>query len=80
MLTVTSLRRARLAALLLATALVVGVANGLLLVAFDSSDAFETWWGTAVRALVAVVVCFAVAGRLERRWSLRGNAGRSSGA
>jgi uncharacterized membrane protein len=73
---VDSLRRARLAALLVATAIVLGVLHGLLLLAVGDSSFLLTWWGTTLRALVAVVVCFATAGTLERRWSTRGNDSR----
>lgn len=73
---VDSLRRARLVALLVATAIVLGVLHGLLLRVAGDSSFLLTWWGTTLRAVVAVVLCFAIAGALERRWSTRGNGSR----
>jgi hypothetical protein len=68
---VDSLRRARLVALLVATAIVLGVLHGFLLLAAGDSSFLLTWWGTTLRALVAVIGCFVIAGALERHWSTR---------
>lgn len=63
------LRRARFIAVLLSTALVVGLLHGVLLVTLGRPDALLTWWGTGLRAVLAVLICLGIAGAVDRRWS-----------
>ena len=65
------LRQARFLAVLLATAIVVGLLYGGLLLAVDLPDALLTWWGTSLRAILAVLVCLGIAGFVDRRWNAR---------
>jgi hypothetical protein len=68
------LRRARFIGVLLSTALAVGLLYGVLLATVGQPDALLTWWGTLLRAVLAVVICLGIAGVIERRW-----AGRTGG-
>jgi hypothetical protein len=65
------LRRARFLAVLLATALVLGLLYGLVIGVVGQPGALLTWWGTTLRGLIAVGLCFSVAGAADRRWSAR---------
>jgi len=65
------LRRARFIAVLLITAVVLGVLYGVLQVTVGQPDALLTWWGTALRAILAVLICLGIASALDRRWAGR---------
>jgi hypothetical protein len=67
----TRLRRARFIGVLLATALGLGLIYGLLIAGFGQAGFLLSWWGTFLRGLAAVLICFAVAGFIDRRWSGR---------
>jgi hypothetical protein len=64
-------RQARFLGVLLGTAVVLGVLYGVLLGTVGQPDALLTWWGTGLRALLAVLICVAVANAVDRRWSKR---------
>ena len=70
--TTIRLRRARFLAVLLATAFVLGLLHGALLVAVDLPDALFSWWGTCLRAVLAVLICLGVTGAVDRRWNAEG--------
>ncbi len=63
------LRQARFLAVLLATAVVLGVLYGVLQILVDLPDALFTWWGTGLRAVLVVLVCLGLAGAIDRRWN-----------
>jgi hypothetical protein len=63
------LRQARFLAVVLATAVLLGLLHGAFLVTVGQPAALFTWWGTALRAAFAVLICFTVAGAIDRRWS-----------
>jgi hypothetical protein len=65
------LRRARFVGVLLTTALGLGVIYGLLIAWLGQAAFLLTWWGTFLRGLAAVLICFAIAGYVDRRWSAR---------
>jgi hypothetical protein len=65
------LRQARFIAVLLLTSMVVGLLYGVLLVTVGLPDVLATWWGTGLRAVLAVIICLAIAGALDRRWASR---------
>jgi hypothetical protein len=67
----TRLRRARFIGVLLTTALGLGLIYGLLVAGFGQADFLLSWWGTFLRGVGAVLICFAIAGFVDRRWSLR---------
>jgi hypothetical protein len=64
-------RRARFIAVLLITAIVLGLLYGLLQVTVGQPDALLTWWGTALRAVLAVLICLGIASAVDRRWADR---------
>lgn len=63
------LRQARFIGVLLTTALGLGLIYGLLIAGFGQADFLLTWWGTFLRGVGAVLVCLAIAGFIDRRWS-----------
>jgi hypothetical protein len=65
------LRRARFIAIVLATAFVLGLLYGVLQVTVGQPEMLLTWWGTALRAVLAVVICLGIASSLDRRWAGR---------
>ena len=65
------LRRARFFGVLLSTSLVVGLLYGVLLVAFGQPAALLTWWGTVLRAALAVLIVLSITQAIDRRWSGR---------
>jgi hypothetical protein len=64
-------RRARFIAVLLSTAIVLGLLYGVLQVTVGQPDALLTWWGTALRAVLSVLICLGIASALDRRWARR---------
>jgi hypothetical protein len=60
-------RRIRFLAVLLTSAIVLGLVYGVLLVTVGQPEALLTWWGTGLRALLAVVICLAVTSAVDRR-------------
>ena len=60
-------RQARFIAVLLASAITLGLLYGVLLVTVGQPDALLTWWGTGLRAVLAVLICLALAGAVDRR-------------
>jgi hypothetical protein len=65
------LRRARFVGVLLTTALVIGLLYGVLLATVGQPDALLTWWGTGLRAVLAVLICLGITGFVDRRWARR---------
>jgi hypothetical protein len=65
------LRRARFLAVLLGCAVVLGLLYGVLLATIGQPDALLTWWGTGLRAVLAVLICLGIAGAVDRRLSGR---------
>ena len=65
------LRRARFIAVLLISAVTLGLLYGLLLATLGQPDALLTWWGTGLRAVIAVLVCLTIADAVDRRWAGR---------
>ena len=65
------LRRARFLGVLLATALLLGLLYGVLLATVGQPDALLTWWGTGLRALLAVLICLGIASAVDRRQANR---------
>jgi hypothetical protein len=61
------LRRARFLRVLLATAVLLGLLYGVLLATIGQPDALLTWWGTGLRALLAVLICLGIASAVDRR-------------
>jgi hypothetical protein len=65
------LRRARFIGVLLATSIVVGLLYGVLLVLVGQPSVLLTWWGTGLRAVLAVLIVLGLTGFIERRWDSR---------
>jgi hypothetical protein len=65
------LRRARFIAVLLTTSLVVGLLYGVLLGTVGQPDVLLTWWGTGLRAVLAVLICLSITTVVDRRWAGR---------
>jgi len=65
------LRRARFIAVLLASAVILGLLYGVLQVTVGQPDVLLTWWGTTLRAVLAVLICLGTADAVDRRWSGR---------
>ena len=61
------LRRARFLGVLLTTAVLLGLLYGVLLATVGQPDALLTWWGTGLRALLAVLICLGIASAVDRR-------------
>ena len=60
-------RQARFLVVLLASAITLGLLYGLLQATVGQPDALLTWWGTGLRALLAVLICLGLAGAVDRR-------------
>jgi hypothetical protein len=60
-------RRARFVATLLASAITLGLLYGVLLGTVGQPDVLLTWWGTGLRAIIAVLVCLVIADAVDRR-------------
>lgn len=60
-------RRARFIAALLISAITLGLLYGVLLATVGQPDALLTWWGTSLRAVLAVLVCLGIASAVDRR-------------
>jgi hypothetical protein len=65
------LRRARFVAVLLGTSAVLGLLYGVVLATVGQPDALLTWWGTGLRAVLAVLICLGVTNAVDRRWAGR---------
>ena len=65
------LRRARFIAMLLATAVILGLLYGVLQVTVGQPDVLLTWWGTTLQTLLATLICLGTANAVDRRWSGR---------
>jgi hypothetical protein len=63
--------RARFIGVLLTSALGLGLVYGLLIARFGQAGFLLSWWGTFLRGVGAVLICFAIAGFVDRRWSRR---------
>jgi hypothetical protein len=62
------MRQVRFIGVLLAAAVGLGLLYGFLRVAVGQPDFLLTWWGTCLRAVAAVLICFSVASAVDRRW------------
>lgn len=71
--TALRLRRARFLTALLVSAIGLGLLYGIVLATVGQPDALLTWWGTGLRAVLAVLICLALAGALDRRLSTDGS-------
>jgi hypothetical protein len=71
--TVQSPRRRQLRFLgtLILAAVVLGLVYGVLIGTVGQPDALLTWWGTCLRAVLAVVICSTVAQEVDRRLDRR---------
>ena len=69
--TALRLRRARFLTALLVSAIGLGLLYGTVLATVGQPDALLTWWGTGLRAVLAVLICLALAGFVDRRRSIR---------
>jgi hypothetical protein len=67
----TRRRQLRYLALLLLAAVVLGLLYGVLLGTVGLPDLLLTWWGTCLRALLAVTICSALAQAVDRRLERR---------
>jgi hypothetical protein len=61
------LRRARFIGVVLTSALVLGLLYGVVLITVGQPDVLLTWWGTGLRAILAVLICLGVGGAVDRR-------------
>lgn len=64
-------RRIVFSAVLLTSAVVLGVLHGLLLGLTGAPQALLSWWGTALRAVIAVLTCLGLASAADRWWTAR---------